>query len=126
MRFLGTVMCFLTIFTPVFPNMARGPPIPKAMKPILGALAVTIVPVIPISFEDASTFRVGSGRKLDHDNGSTLPCPEWVLEQTPVRLAQWFSIRLVRPFSLSQFSLIQLSARRLYGWTESSIAFLAR
>ena len=126
MRFLGTVMCFLTILCLYLGNTAGNSAIQRPLKPTLGAATVTIVPVIPISFEGAGAFRDGSGLKLGHDNGSTLPCPELLLEQTPVRWARSISVRLALPFSLIQFSLIQLSARRLYGWTESSSAFLAR
>ena len=78
MRFLGTVMCFLTILCLYLGNTAGNSAIQRPLKPTLGAATVTIVPVIPISFEDADagTFRDDSGLRLGHDNGPTLPCPE--------------------------------------------------
>lgn len=100
---------FFDDFMPVFWQYSETPRNSNVNEAVLGVRVLTNVPAIPISFEDAGTFRDGSGLRLDHDNGSTLPCPELVLEQTAVRLARSFSVRLARPFSLIQFSSNQLS-----------------
>ena len=78
MRFLGTVMCFLTILPLYFWQYGEKPRNSEVYEADFGATELTIVPVIPISFEDADagTFRDDSGLRLGHDNGSTLPCPE--------------------------------------------------
>ena len=78
MRFLGTVMCFLTILPLYFWQYGEKPRNSEVYEADFCATEITIVPVIPISFEDADagTFRDDSGLRLGHDNGSTLPCPE--------------------------------------------------
>ena len=117
---------FFDDFMPVFGQYSGELRNSEVYEGDFGATEITIVPVIPISFEGAGAFRDDSGLRLGHDNGSTLPCPELLLEQTPVRWARSISVCLARPFSLIQLSSNQLSARRLYGWRESSSVVLAR